>query len=174
MLCIGGVFCVLQPWHEEFNPTLTAILLGYIGAILCGVTLTIDAFLIHHYTYLQKRENQFVTLFWYCIPGVIISAIGSIVLEEQTFFFQWMDWIPILVHCMTNFIMSLIYFYTCRTIPGIIISLIASTSTIYMVIAQYTVLSNIQRGNHNWLELLGAGIVLISSLSALLIKARTA
>ncbi len=170
---MGGVVCVLQPWNETFNPTFTAILLGYVGAILCGVTMSTDTFIVHHYTYLHKLENQYVVMFWYCLTGATLSAIGSLALEEQTFFLNWKDWILILVHCITYCIIMLLYFYICTMIPGIIISLIGSTSTIWMVVAQYTVLSNIQRGNHNWLELLGAGIVLTSSLSALLIKAKT-
>ena len=74
---MGGVACVLQPWNETFNPTLTAILLGYFGAILCGVTMSTDTFIVHHYTYLQKLENQYVVVF------LVLSHRGNLISNRK-------------------------------------------------------------------------------------------
>ncbi len=171
MLCIAGVVCVLQPWRESFNPTLTAIIFGYILTIICGITMSIEVLIVHHYPYLQKQDNQFVVAFWFCLSGGIISAIGSLAVEEITFTLSLLEWTLVLGHCVTYSIIILMFFYICTTIPGIIISLISSTSTLWMAGAQYTILYSIMPGNYNLLEFIGAGIVLASSLSALIIKA---
>ena len=162
----------MQPWNEGFHATFTVILLGYAMAILAGVALSLETFIIYHYTYLQKQENQIVVIFWYCIAGVILSAVGSLCLETQTFRLTFLDWALVITHCMTNVIVILLYFYMCTKIPGTLVALMMSTSTVYVVIAQYTFLSHIQGGNHNWIELFGAGIVLIGSLSASIVRAK--
>ncbi len=108
--------------------------------------------------------------FWYCLLGVVLSGIGSLSVEKQTFLLSLSDWMLAITHCMTNAIVMLSFYYMCTRIPGTLAALIMSTSTIYVVIAQYTFLSHIQRGNHNWMELCGAGIVLIGSLSGSIVK----
>ncbi len=160
----------MQAWKEGFNPTLTVILLGYGLAVLAGATLSINTFLIYHFPYLHEQENYFVVAFWYCIAGVVLSGIGSLSLEKQTFLLSLLDWILIITHCVTNAIVIISYFYVCTKIPGTFAALIMSTSTVYVVLAQYTFLSHIHGGNHNWIELCGAGIVLIGSLSGTIVK----
>ncbi len=99
VLCIGGVVSVLQPWKDSFKPTLTVILLGYAGAVMNGITKTLDVFIIYHYKYLQEIGNQVLVTFWCSLFGVVLSVIGSIAIEKQEFYLSWFEWILVFGHC---------------------------------------------------------------------------
>ena len=166
--------CVLQPWSEKFHPTLTAILLGYIVAAIDGITQTMETFTIFHYEYLQKKENQAVCIFWSCLSGAFFSAVLSLVMEEQTFQLEWNEWILVFGHCASYCFIYPLFFYSCTRIPGTLVSLLLSTSTVYVIIAQYSLsgLLSLRPGNHNLLEVCGAGGVLISSGLASIVKGK--
>ncbi len=139
--------------------------------VLAGVTLAIETFIIYHYPFHQEQENQFIAIFWYLIAGVILSGLGSILVEKQFFNLSLWDWLLAISHCMIYGIAMLLYFYMCSRIPGTLVALMMSTSAIWDVVAQYTVLSHVQGGNHNLLELFGAGVVLVGSISGSIVKA---
>ncbi len=166
--------CVLQPWSEKFHPTLTAILMGYVVAAMDGIEMTLEAFLILHYEYLQKKENQAVCIFWSCLSGTVISAIGSIALEDQTFQLEWTEWVLVFGHCGSYCFVYPLFFYVCTRIPGTLVSLLLSTSTVFVIIAQYSLsmISSLHPGNHNLLEVCGAGVVLVSSGLASIVKGK--
>ncbi len=93
-------------------------------------------------------------------------------MEEQAFVLQWTDWLLIVGHVSTYIFIYPLYFCMGTRISGSLCSIILSTGTIYVSIAQYTFLSHIKPGNHNWLEIFGACVIFISSVGASIVKAK--
>ncbi len=172
IVCMFGVCCVLQPWTDDFNPSLEAIILGYSSSIMYGVLLAIDMGIVHHYTYLQKHENQNIVIFWMLLFGTVISVVISACIERQKLALpnNATDWLLVVGHCGGYGAIISLNIYVYSVLPGVLVSLISSTTLLYLVLAQYTFLSHIHAGNHNWLELFGAGLVLFSSIAPSLKK----
>ena len=171
-LCIAGVLFTMQPWRERFDPDLVTIILGYGVACLSGFLLCSDIFIVRHYPSLKDKHNQNVTLFWMYLTGVIISAPVCLIFEEVHITYSTIDWVLIAFHCVSYGINMAVYMYACSRIPGVLLALIRCTITVYLLIAQYTVLADeVHGGNHNILEVLGAGIVIIGTVVPAIVQA---
>ncbi len=169
-MCILGVCFVLQPWRKTFKPTLTAVILGYVTISVCGLLMTTGMLIIYFYSFLHKQCNQVKTLFWNCVVGTTVSLVGALILEDLNFQLSWTDYIFVLGHCATFPINLFLTMYVSSVIPGVIFSLISTTSVVYAVIGQYTILSGIQPGNHNWMEILGVALIIFSVSFSSVIK----
>ncbi len=134
----------------------------------------IDILLFHWYPFLQDRPNQIKVMFWSGIIGTSISMAMALILEDMQniLHLSWQDWMLVLGHGLTYATCLMPFMYACSVLPGTLMALITSTSTIYVVFAQYTFLSHIHRGNHNFVEILGIGLVIISSTFPSFIKAK--
>ncbi len=171
MFCTTGVCCVLQPWTDGLKVGLEPIIFGYVFSIIAGILETIEIILIQRYSLNHPVEKANAVLFWMYLTGTILSIIGVLALEEILIPTAWTDWMLVFVHCAAfGFIMAIgINFFP--YVPSVLVTLITSTSTVYMVIAQYTFMAHFQRGNHNWIEICGVLIVLTSSIFPSLITA---
>ena len=145
-LCLSGVCLVLQPWQHGFHPSLLVIVLGYITAALSGVLITMEMWLINHYDYLHEQTNQKITIFWTCIVGTILSAGSALVFEQLSLPQSITDAILVLIHSATYVLNLLLYMYSSTHIPGTVVSIIASTSTVYLIVSQYTFLKGWHKG----------------------------
>ena len=168
---MAAVCLVLQPWRASFNPNLTAILLGYTTAGISGISSALDIIAVFWYEFLQSTDNQIKTLFWLCVSGLVLSAAAAFSFENFTLELDWSDWLLIMGHSATYIAIMLLYMYASALVPGLI-ALIGSTSTVYVLVAQYTVLSGIHPGNRNWMEILGVALVIITSVAPSVVKAR--
>ncbi len=171
-MCIMGVCFVLQPWREAFPVDITAVFLGYLTACICGVFWTLEMLIIYWYSFLKSVGNQMKTLFWACITATVTSAIGMVATEEINFNLSWSDWLLVFGHSACFGLVLPTYTYSCSVVPGMLNAFVACTSTIYLVVAQYTFLSHVHPGNHNWIEILGVVLVIISSTVPPVVKAR--
>ena len=163
ILCMIAVCLVLQPWRETFNPNLTAILLGYVTASLAGILAAFDIITVFYYPCLHDVKNQLKTLFWGCVSGGSVSALASFVIEIINWELPWSDWLLVLGHCVTFVIHMPLYMYASAYIPSLV-PIIGSTSTIWVAVAQYTILSSVLPGNRNVMEVLGIGLIICSSV----------
>ncbi len=160
----AGVCLVIQPWQDNFNPNLKAILLGYGVSVLGGVLWTTEAIVICWYPFLQNQNNQIKTLFWNCITGSILClSIAFSVEDFNVNNLGWPDWLYTAGHCATFGILQVTYMYACSVIAGTLNLVIGTTNAVYVIIAQYTFLSGKHPGNRNWIEILGVILVVISS-----------
>ncbi len=161
---------MLQPWRKTFKPNLTAILLGYVTGCLGGIFGAAEIITVFYYKNLQNTPIQLKTLFWTCVGGAILSSIGPLFIEEVNLNLSWSDWLLITGHSAAYVIHMPMYMYVSGCVPSIV-SIIGSTMTIYVVLAQYTVLSGIHPGNRNWMEYCGIVLVLCSSIVPSIFKA---
>ncbi len=126
--------------------------------------MLLDILILSHFNFLQKQENQNVVILWMLLFGTTFSLCLSFAFEEPIIPGTLTDWLLVFGHCGTYGVILSINMHVCSRLPGVVLSLIGGTSVIYMVIAQYTFLSHIHAGNHNWLELCGVAVVLFSSI----------
>ena len=155
--------CVLQPWTDGFEAGLEPVLFGYLFSILAGILAAIDIIILQRYRLCDPVEKANATMFWLYLTGTILSLIGVLVNSEITISTALIDWILVFVHSISFGLIIIISIYCFPCIPSVIVTLILSTSTVHMVVAQYTFMARYHRGNHNLLEMFGVGIVLISS-----------
>ena len=78
---------------------------------------------------------------FYLVPGSILYLYHCIALDTWVF-----------IHFIT--------LYSVKHISGNTFALIASTMVIFLLAAQYTVLSSVLPGNRNWIEVVGVIFVL--------------
>ena len=155
---------------ENFSPTLEAILLGYGISMIDGFLTMTDIIIVSHFTFLQQHKNQIIAIFWMGMNGTIISLCVSLAIEEQTIPTNVTDWILMFGNCTAYGLTMFVKLYVFPRLSGVLISLISSTSIIYLVGAQYLILYNIQPGNHNVLELCGVAVVLCGSIFPSVVK----
>ncbi len=174
IVSICGVCCVLQPWRSTFRPSLTAALLGYTVAVASGIFQALDILFFYWFPFLWDRDNQYKIMFWSGIIGTCISIAMAVMFEDiqGILHLSWQDWLLVFGHGAAYAADMLLFMYTCSVLPGTLTAIISSTMLIYVSIAQYTFLSHIHKGNHNWVEILGICLVIISSTFPSIIKAR--
>ena len=142
-------------------------ILGYGLAAASGVSVALD-------TLTMKRNPSFSDfilelLFWCTLVGTGISAVAMGIIESPVLPRYWMDVLYVMIHSFGYALNRPLYIYALQYISGNTFTIIWSTSTVFMLIAQYTVLSSIFPGHKNWIEVVGVVLVVIgSSLSSLM------
>ena len=114
-------------------------------------------------------ENTPSVLFWAFIGYVPISVVFMLIMETPVLPSNWFDTVMIIVHSCTCPGLFALYIYGPKYISGNTFTLILTTDLIFMLIAQYTVLSSILPGYRNWMEVVGVVLVLLEcSMSTIL------
>ena len=133
--------------------------LGYILPVISGTALTLDVLVLKKRPYLT--ENMIQVLFWSFAMNTLVSAILMLAMEKLVVPESWYDFTLVLIHGLTYSALWPIYFYTAEHIEGNTYTLISATSVVLMLIFQYTFLSDIQPGHRNWMEVVGALLVML-------------
>ena len=94
----------------------------------------------------------------------------TLAFEKQVFYCEWKDWLLILGHCGTYVVIIPLEMYFSSRLPGVVISVIGSTSIIYVWIAQFSFLSHIHGGYMNWIEICGICIIIFTSVFPSVVK----
>ena len=84
-----------------------------------------------------------------------------ICLEKPVLPTTWQDVLFTAGHSLSYAIMWPAYMYA---IPYISCNTMTVTSTVFMLVAQYTFLSPIHPGNRNWMEIVGVTLVILGSI----------
>ncbi len=101
--------------------------------------------------------------------GATVS-VGPLFIEKFNFELSWSDWLLVTGHCVAYVIIMPLYMYSSAYVPSIV-SIIGSTCTLYVVLAQYTVLSGINPGNRNLMEYCGIALLICGSVVPSIFKA---
>ena len=137
------------------------VALGYILPLFSGFAMSGTVLL------LQKRPesnaHQIPLLFWTYLLGMLLSAIAMIIFESVRLPTNWYTWLLALVHGLMFVFIWPLYIYAAKYISGNTVTIVNGTSVVCMLVPQYTVLSSINPGNRNWMEVLGAVLVLFGS-----------
>ena len=157
MVFFGGGGCSYRMLH----------LLNNCSIIVSGV---IAALKIIAQKRLIPRTDVVTIQFWTSLGGLAISAIFMAVPKQYPSLPEGdnktirNDWLLLLAHAFSTGIATLLIYKSQQMISAILFGLSTSFNVIFMLIGQYTVLRNIQRGHNNPQEYSGAVLVVISAL----------
>ena len=147
--------------YEENAEKYVFIALGYLLPLLAGTLISINILLVKKFPFLG--QDLLATCFWGIALGILISVVAMAIFENPVLPGNWLDFAYILGHCCT---FGLIWFFCLigsSYVSGNTVNIIYSTSPVFMLISQYTVLSSIHPGNANWTEVVGTILVLLGS-----------
>ena len=134
---------------------------GCILSAISGLCTSTNIVLVKKRSFLQ--EHMMETLFWLYWMCAIVSAILMLILEKPTLPDDSLQYLYVALHCISYVFMWPIYMFAARYISGTTINMIVTTSVVFMLIPQYTVLSSILPGKRNWMEIVGVFLVLLGS-----------
>ena len=183
ILCAGGVILVVQPdiiFKTKFvhigNHTSMPVSLqkgstreNYtIFGLGCGLALTAGVLQIVRFTTIKfhsklfsDTEKQPVILFWNCLIGAVLCVSVSLCFEKPVLPENGKDYLLVMGHVLSYMFAPAGYLYAAPLLDGNTVNILYTTTIIYMVIAQYTVLKYIQPGHRNWIEVVGIVLVVI-------------
>ena len=198
LLCVGGVILVIQPdfifpskvnaqftvnnvldsGNVTVNETMTTeihskystlqVAIGYLLAIVPGLTNSANLLNVKKHLFLQEHKME--ALFWLYWFGTTLSLVAMAIFETPVLPKSWLQLGYVIVHSTTYVMNWPLYMLAARYISGNTINVIISTSVVFMLIPQYTLLSSILPGNRNWIEVVGVFLVLLGSILASLIE----
>ena len=135
--------------------------LKYALPVTNGLSMTLDVIVVKKRPYLSDHIVE--VLFWCFLSNTVFSVVVMFILEKPVLPSNWYDMLLVMSHCVSYLFIWPLYLYTIRRISGNTFVLISSTIVVFMVIAQYSVLSSILPGNRNWIEITGVVLVLLGS-----------
>ena len=190
LLCITGVILVIQPDFLFVNKHITKdgsqietnntviynfkqenvsfVALGYVLSIVAGIGVSAIVLVVKKFPFLG--ENMLHTSFWSFVFGIAVSSTLMVIFERPALPKTWPQLLFLLGHCCTYVIIWSTTIMAAMHISGNTISAIYSSSAVLMLVPQYTVLSSIHPGNRNWMEVVGAVLVVLGSCLGSLIE----
>ena len=145
---------------EKINhPVLLA--LGYTFSGATGLVISCNLLLLKKRPYLN--ENKFEVLFWSFFTGTLLSSILMVIFERPVLPSSVIETVLVALHVTPNILMWPTTMYAIQYVSGNTFNIVFSTSVVFMLILQYTLLSSILPGNRNWIEVFGVILVLIGS-----------
>ena len=135
--------------------------IGRVIAAISGIFVTLDVVVTKYNT--SFAEYLFEIPFFALFAGTLLSTIGMLILETPTLPNNWMDVLYIFIHTVSYILLWPLYIYVFQYISANTMNIIWSTSTIFFLLAQYTILSAILPGHRNWVEVVGVLLVTIGS-----------
>ncbi len=144
---------------QEFVGTLGILIAGFGGLMIALLT-----FVIKRNPCLS--EHRCKSLFWAFAACLVCSTMITFILEHPVWPETVFDMAAVLIHCVASVCTWFFVVYAMEHISGSIVSIIFSTSVIFFLIPQYTILASVMPGNKNWMEVVGVFRVLLGSVSA--------
>ena len=155
---------VLSSSRGFFQTRICTQMIGYGSAVLCGVTFDLDVLMVKRNPYFN--EDKLEVIFWIYFTNTIYSTIFIFIIETPVLPSNWFDSVLVIVHGLMYAAIWPLYIYGPKYISGHTVSAIISTQVVMMLIFQYTVLSSIHPGHRNWMEVMGAILVLVGSAAS--------
>ena len=147
---------------RQSSDPASAIFLGYVRV---GAAASAQAIQIFIMRYRLQDSDWFVNLFWQSVMGLTIS-LPLMALYEELVFPQSATCVALLcAHSLAASLVSVMMQVSTSTIPAFTHSLLASLSLVFMIVAQYTALRHVNAGHQNALEVIGAALVLVATVS---------
>ena len=125
---------------DHYSQALPEIL-KYILPVASGFIMTVDVIVVKKRTYLYDNTKE--VLFWCFFTGTVLSLLITFIWEDPVLPGTWLDTLFVSLHCFGYIGIYPLYLYTVKHISGNTFVLIANTMVIFLLAAQYTVLSSI-------------------------------
>ena len=147
--------------HRE----LLRFLLGCFLAFVAGITSMVCMTCVKYYDeFFGDSQSQPVVIFWTSLTSTVLSVIIMLVVENPVLPESLLDYFLVISHGVAYIASYPGYLYAFSVLDGNTANILWTTSTVYMVAAQYTVLKDIYPGHRNWIEIVGIGLVILGCL----------
>ena len=127
--------------------------LGYIFAVISGA---IVVGILHGMSNVVSEVSSFTFAFWNGLVGTTVSLILMGILETPVMPTSPMCVLLLLGHAIGTSQISVVTPWCLQYLSPTVCGLIYSLQLVLLLLMQYTVLKDIQPGNGNWVEILGA------------------
>ena len=144
----------------QLDPNVT-LAIGFAMAAIAGIFVTLDVLVTKYNT--SFADYLLEIPFFAFIAGTFLSAIGMFIVETPTLPTNWTDVLYIFIHTVSYTMLWPLYIYVLQYISANAYNIIWSTSTVFMLLARYTILSRILPGHRNWMEVVGVLLVATGS-----------
>ncbi len=149
--------------HQKNKKIIGIFFIGLAGFAFAALSLLLKM-------YHCLSEDRCRSLFWSFTLSLIVSIILSILLESPVWPQGIFDSIVVSLHCLASLSTWTFTIYSLQYISGSTCSVIYSTTVVFSLIPQYTILSSILPGHKNWMEVVGVVVVLSGSCLASLLE----
>ncbi len=122
-----------------------------------GLTMCFQIIVIRKRPFIGQQVEQ--VLFWVFVGGTLVSLTLMALAETPVLPNNWSDVLYMSLHCLSYVFVCPAYMYAASRVKGTTLAIIASSVVMWMLIAQYTILSSIYPGHRNWIEIVGAVMV---------------
>ena len=163
--------------HYDQNNTVNGSHIEYINddekmnywlVLGCGLAFAAGILQIVRFTTIKFKSNLFsdiekqpTILFWNCLMGTVFCAIVSLCFERPVLPSNRTDYLLVFGHVISYMLAPAGYLYAAPLLDGNTVNILYTTTIIYMVIGQYTVLKYIHPGHRNWIEIFGVILVTV-------------
>ena len=134
-------------------------IVGYVLVVAAGISMAFHPLLLKRNAFLGDHFHE--VLFWCFLALSLISLIVTFALESPMLPSNWFDTAMVVLHSVACAISWPFYITAPRLISANAFTIILTTEVVYMLVAQYTVLSSILPGHRNWMEVVGVVLVLL-------------
>ena len=147
---------------EFKNESFLLVVTGYLLAMAAGIMLTVEAILVKKCPFIM--ENFVIAVFWSSVVAAVGAAIISASLEDIKLPRTWSHGCYVFGQSVVFSLIWPTFYYAVKYLSGNTVNMVFSTSVVFFLIVQYTVLSSIHPGHRNWMEVVGVIFVLFSSI----------
>ena len=99
-----------------------------------------------------------------------MSVVIMMILETPVMPGNMTQWLLTAGHSVSYALHLPLFMFGSKCISGNMVNLVHSTTVVFMLVAQYTVLSPILPGDRNWIEVVGVVFVLCATASGSIIE----
>ena len=153
--------------HGEDNVVVFNELLGYIFTIFSSILVSIGYFIAN------KKLNMvhpFHVLFWVALSGTVVSLALSAIMEDFTFVHTASCVALLAGHSLGAALGTAGVQISLQIISPVSLSLVQSLQVVFLCIAQYTVMSRVNPGKQNAVEIAGTVTIFIGNIVTPLYK----
>ena len=169
VVCSAGVVLIVQPdllfksvLEQNLSNISKTTSLGYFLAVIAGIMLTVEAILVKKCPFVM--ENFVTAIFWSSLVAAVVTASISVSVEDVTLPRTWIHGFYAFGQSVAFSLGWPTFYYAVKYLSGNTVNMVFSTSVVFFLIVQYTVLSSIHPGHRNWMEVVGVIFVLFSSI----------
>ena len=141
---------------ENDHRKVKGYILATIGGITAGMIYDINAVLL-------SNIEPITTAMYFCSLCFVVSLLISFYCEALVVVGNLWQYLFILGHCIASVMNTYCTIYSTQKIGGVKFSLVGSPQVILYLIVQYAFMGRIMPGHRNWMEVVGAILLLIGA-----------
>ena len=143
-------------FHENDN------WIGYVLVFLSGIC---GCFENHAVGRFVKDVSPLILVFWLGIAGTLVSLIMILAIEEPILQQSPLCLGLLLGHAVGTTQKAFVFFYALQYLSPSVVAMVNSSELVILLVLQYTIMKEINPGNGNWVEIVGAMLCFVAIMA---------